>query len=69
MLDILNKETDTKTLCWVLTFITHGIVRDAAMDCKIIAGSHATFAVELLRPLSAGCTFKVWGVVFGTIHY
>lgn len=49
-----------------MPFITHGIVRDAAMDCKISVKSHAMSAVELLRPPFAGCTFKVW--VFGTIH-
>lgn len=52
-----------------MPFLLCGIVRDAAMDCKISARSPATFVVELLTPPSAGCTFKVWGVVFGTIHY
>lgn len=36
----------------LMPFITYGIVRDAAMDCKINARCHVTFVEQLLRSTS-----------------
>lgn len=63
-----------------MPFITHGIFRDAAMDCKDqykvshnlscgIPYSYLFHCADHLHISIAGFIFRMWGVFFGIIQY